>query len=157
VATKSPAGVVWRRKPGHCERIHRLDAVAIGALCIWPTNLRVPLVVPSGDANSDSNIRFYNPTAQAGTVSVIFNDGETGATLGTWNSPSIGAFTAPQFAVKDMEAAGGFSPTNHTATRFRCRRRFPGYFQHVCGIRTAISLTNVTAAAMACRTTSCTS
>jgi len=90
-------------------------------------------------------------------VSVIFNDGETGATLGTWNSPSIGAFTAPQFAVKDMEAAGGFSPTNHTRYTVQMSATFPGYFQHVLWNKNGISLTNVTGCGNGCRTTSCTS
>lgn len=106
-------------------------------------NLRVPLVIPSGDLSSDSYIRFYNPTAQAGTVAVTFNDGATGQALGTWNSPSLGPFTTLQFMVKDMETAAGFNSAGRARYTVQMSATFPGYFQHVLWNRNGISLTNV--------------
>jgi V8-like Glu-specific endopeptidase len=108
--------------------------------------LRVPIAIPSGDFSSDSYIRLYNPTAQPGTVQVTFNDGETGATLGTWTSPTVVPFASRQFAVMEMErdALPIISAGGRSRYTLQMTANFPGYFQHVLWNRIGQSLTNLT-------------
>jgi V8-like Glu-specific endopeptidase len=107
--------------------------------------LRVPIAVPSGDLSSDSYIRIYNPTPQGGTVTIMFADGDSGVTLGTWVSPTIPAFSEQQFEVRSMEPAASppISPVGHERYTLSMNATFPGFFQHVLWNRAGISLTNV--------------
>jgi len=115
---------------------------AVGGPAHIADSLRVPLAIPSGDLSSDSYIRLYNPTAQAGTVTIAFNDGETGQALGTWVSPSLPPFSALQYPVATIEPAAGINPTGRSRYTLQMSASFPGFFQHVIWNRNGISLTN---------------
>lgn len=108
------------------------------------SGLRVPSVFSSARNDVQSYLRFYNNTQTAGTVDVTLFDGDTGAALGTWRSPSIGAYTSPQFYIKNLENEASIThkPTFYTLA---IRPTFAGYFQHVVWQLGPGTLENLTA------------
>jgi len=109
-------------------------------------SLRLSVAFSSGDFSSDSYLRFYNPSPQTGSVIVSFYDGEAGALLATWVSPTLPAFSSRQFAVQILEAEAvprlqaGTSSKRYT---LGIQPTFQGYFQHVVWNRIGASLTNL--------------
>ncbi|MGE3335421.1 MAG: serine protease [Rhodospirillaceae bacterium] len=106
--------------------------------------LSVPLTFPSSTSFASSLFRFYNPGLVAGTVSVTFHHGTTGALLGTWTSPPLPPHSSKQFMVADMERAANpqIDPggkDNYTAT---ISSDFQGFVQTVIWNQTGLSLTN---------------
>lgn len=106
--------------------------------------LSVPLTFPSSTGFASSLFRFYNPGLVAGTVSVTFRHGTTGALLGTWTSPPLPPHSSKQFMVADMERQANppIDPggkDNYTAT---LSSDFQGFVQTVIWNQTGLSLTN---------------
>jgi V8-like Glu-specific endopeptidase len=115
-----------------------------------PTNLaddlRLPFVFSSGNLSTDSYLRFYNATPQAGTVRVTFYDEETGLSLGVWESPTIPPFASKQFAISVIEpqTVPRIVPSKpNQRYTVGVTANFPGYFQHVVWNRNGQSLTNL--------------
>ena len=92
--------------------------------------LKVPSVFSSTRSDVQSYVRLFNNTLTVGTVDVTLYDGDTGTALGTWRSPSIKAYSSPQFAVKTMETGANITrkPTFYTLA---VKPTFTGYLQHV--------------------------
>jgi len=106
--------------------------------------LSLPLTFPSSTGFASSLFRFYNPGLVAGTVSVSFLHGTTGALLGTWTSPPLPPHSSKQFLVADMERQANpqIDPggkDNYTAT---ISSDFQGFVQTVIWNQTGVSLTN---------------
>jgi len=108
-------------------------------------NLRVPMVFPSGDLSTASYLRLYNSTPQAGTVVVRFLNGDTGAYIATWTSPTIRPFASRQFTVPAIEGAASppINPAGRTRYTLDISSNFLGFFQHVLWNRVGLSLTNL--------------
>jgi V8-like Glu-specific endopeptidase len=131
------------------------NQAAITAFVTWtpgtsaPTHnaddLRVPVAYPSPVTFAGSYLRFYNPTPQAGSVTVSVSDGDTGVLLGRWTSPSIAPFAAMQFEMKDIEKAAApiINPANKDRYTLNIASNFLGYFQHVLWNPAGASLTNL--------------
>ena len=108
-------------------------------------SLNVPLTFPSSTTFASSYFRFYNPGVVAGTVSVTFQNGATGQTLGTWTSPPLPPRSSRQFNVVDMEQAASppidaTGKDNYTAT---IASDFQGFVQSVVWNQVGQSLTNI--------------
>ena len=116
---------------------------AVQALVSWapsqsaPTHvaddLHVPLVYPSNYAAASGYFRFYNPTPQAGSVTVTVADGNTGSGLGVWKSFSIPAFGSIQVSVQEVEANSlpVINPAGKDRYTLNVASNFLGYFQYV--------------------------
>ncbi len=108
-------------------------------------DLRVPFLYPSDDPSAESYLRFFNPSARAGKATVRIADGDTGATIGTWTSPSFQPFSSVQFFMRDLEngAVPKIDPAPHANYSISIATDFPGFFQHVVWNREGQSLTNL--------------
>lgn len=108
-------------------------------------NLHVAVAFPSGNLAADSYVRFYNASPQPGVVTVNFAEGETGAVLAAWTSPTLPPFSSKQFSVADIEIAARPRLTSNSRGRYTLdmTSTMPGYFQHVLWNRGGASLTNV--------------
>ena len=92
--------------------------------------VQVPSVFSSARNDVQSFFRFFNNSNVAGTVDVTIYNGDTGATLGTWRSPSIPAYASPQFAVKTFESLLSI-PNKPQFYTLSVKPTFSGYLQHV--------------------------
>ncbi len=111
------------------------------------SGLRVPSIFGSAQAGSQSYIRLFNPTANAGTVQLTLADVNTGEGLGVWTSPSIPPTSELQFSISSIErsASPPISPRSYYS--ISARPTFDGYFQNVLWNSGNGSLTNLTSCA----------
>ena len=128
---------------------------AIQALVSWAPSqaapshvaddLHVPLVYPSNYGAGSGYFRFYNPTPQAGSITVTIADGNTGSSLGVWRSVNIPAFASIQVSVQEVEANSfpAINPTGKDRYTVNVSSNFLGYFQYVLFNPTAGWLTDV--------------
>lgn len=95
-----------------------------------PPPLREGAVFSGADPNAISYFRFHNTGTSGGTVSVGLHDSGDGRFLGTWVSPFITPNAAPQYSIRDLEAALqiGNRPATYSAV---ISSAMSGTFQHV--------------------------
>ncbi len=96
-------------------------------------DLRVQLVYPSNYTAGAGYFRFYNPTPQAGSVTVTVANGDTGSGLGVWKSVNIPAFGSIQVPVSEMEANAvpTINSTGKDRYTLNVASNFPGFFQYI--------------------------
>jgi V8-like Glu-specific endopeptidase len=93
--------------------------------------LRVASVFSSERPGLLSFLRFYNAGTSAGSVEVTLADYATGAVLATWNSPTLNARSARQFAISQIEAEASATFTKPLVYSISVRPTFSGTFQNV--------------------------
>ncbi|MGE4062602.1 MAG: S8 family serine peptidase [Rhodospirillaceae bacterium] len=86
--------------------------------------------------HGESMLRFFNPGDAPGNVRVTLRDGESGAYVGDWTSPTIPAHASLQFSAKSIQAnamRGGFPvvPQLRAYFNFDVASTFRGSAQHV--------------------------
>lgn len=117
----------------------------VTATFIQPSGVTVSLgaVYSTQQTAIQSFLRLYNTSNAAGVVQVSLVSESSGATLGTWTSPSIAAGASRQFSVDDIERGTGqtFSkPANYT---MQLSPQMSGYAQHVLYRPSDGTLTNL--------------
>ncbi len=106
--------------------------------------LRVPGVFSSNHASLFSYLRFYNDTANPGTVEVTISDGTTGQPLATWMSGAIAPFAMIQVGMRVIESQVSLPAIKPDFYALSIRPTFTGYFQHAMHEPFVRSLTNLT-------------
>ncbi len=93
-------------------------------------SLREGAIFSGADPNALSYFRIHNTGSGAGTVSIGLYDNRDGRFLGTWVSPSIAPNAAPQYSIREVEAALQISnrPATYAAV---ISPAITGTFQHV--------------------------
>jgi hypothetical protein len=88
-------------------------------------------IFSSAQAASQSFLRFYNTGTTAGTVNVALSNSSTGASLGSWTSPTIPAGSSAQYQINTVESAipGSVTKPQYYATTLQTQ--ISGFFQHV--------------------------
>lgn len=136
--TPRRAGVckVQATQPGNDETIEARPVTMRST--VWPRGVtakppRLGAVYPPTGAGPDSYIRFYNTGTKAGTVTASLINGVDGQTVTTWQSPSIGPGSAPQFSVRDIEGAlpAGYERPHTYSLKIEPETTVTGYMQHV--------------------------
>ncbi len=93
-------------------------------------------VVAVDNPQSQSMLRFYNPSDAVGNVRVTLRDAATGEQVGNWMSPPIPSHAALQFTAKSIQAAATISgfpmtPSARAYLNFEVESSFKGSAQHV--------------------------
>ncbi|MGE3476918.1 MAG: nitrous oxide reductase family maturation protein NosD [Rhodospirillaceae bacterium] len=93
-------------------------------------SLREGAVFSGADPSAISYFRIHNTGTRAGSVNIGLYDSRDGRFLGTWFSPSIAPNAAPQYSIRDLEAALqiGNRPATYSAV---ISAGMTGTFQHV--------------------------
>ncbi|MDX2143500.1 MAG: S8 family serine peptidase [Rhodospirillaceae bacterium] len=106
----------------------------------------VPGVYGSLNGAAQSNLRFFNPTQSAGTVTVRIVDDTSGNLIATWTR-TIAGLTAPQVSMQTIESEASPRitpvPGNGQFYSLFVDAPFDGFVQHVLWNPSAASLTNV--------------
>jgi len=94
-------------------------------------SLRLATVYSSAQAGAQSFLRFANTGSAASTVRVALADASSGASLGTWTSPSIAAGAALQVPITTVETALASGTTKPQFFAAAVQSDMTGYIQHV--------------------------
>jgi len=105
--------------------------------------LRVASVFSATQPNMMSYLRFFNDSNTAGTVDVTLADYATGATLGTWRSPSLPGRSSRQFSIDEIENGANASFVKPLVYSISVRPTFSGNFQNVLWRKLDATLTNL--------------
>ncbi len=92
--------------------------------------LREGAIFSGVDPNAISYFRIHNTGSDSGTISIALYDSRDGRFLGAWGSPSIAPNAAPQYSIREVEAAlqVGNRPATYSAV---ISSAMTGTFQHV--------------------------
>lgn len=157
VYRSSDGGATWTKFTGVRELVYGKTAVDFSNA---PATSIAPVRFTGGAVTS--YLRVHNPGSTAGTVQVQVRD-ELGTLLGTFTR-EVGAHTAPQFAMSQIEAdAALVIPTRAGAfAQFEIRANFDGTAQHVAfdstlGVLTNLSICRSAATGLSAATVSSTS
>ena len=107
--------------------------------------LRLTGVTSGGYPGMSSFLRFYNASANPGSVTVVISAGESGNQLGTWTSDTIPTNASRQYESSQIEAES--VPQIFPSESFYAvsiESEFDGYVQHVNWNDEGASLTNLT-------------
>ena len=111
------------------------------------------VVSSSAPGLGQSFLRFFNNSASAGTVTVTLHDSSSGATIGTWTSPSIPSQASPQIALQTIESqvtpASGQTVLVSSRLYYNVEvsSTFTGYMQHVLWARNGGVFANLSSCA----------
>jgi len=106
--------------------------------------LKASAIFSSAQAGSQSFLRFYNSSGQAGTATVILKNAATGQVLTTWTSPSIPAGSEQQYFITALETGIASKPDFYAVD---VQAGFAGTFQHVLYRPADGTLTNLSTCA----------